>query len=127
MTFSESMNNPEINPNKTEILPARVYLIESPTDKTVLYGLDIRISKETITWFDGTKDRVMYLKTITDNDPNHFSFQIEGENGHNVYTLTPLSLETYNKFVKNHLVNPPEFHDEENMLSALENTKNSAW
>ncbi|HEX8974676.1 MAG TPA: hypothetical protein VF817_04285 [Patescibacteria group bacterium] len=106
--------------------PERVYYVKSEQDGTVLVAMNIKINGEEISWFDGTKERVMKIKNKTQNSDGSFSF--EREDGDNeAYTFSKMTLDVYNEKVKSQLSSPEEFENEEDMFKAFETTINSAW
>ncbi len=112
---------------QTEFKP--LYFVSSESDSTVLLAMDIRISNDienTIRWFDSVKERIMHIEKIIDQSPLHFVFQRKsGKN--EVYTFVPLTLEIYNREVKNRILIPHNFATEDEMTNAFLETKNNAW
>lgn len=109
-------------------MPQRVYYIESASDSTVLYALDVTFGPESIRWFDGTKERIMrtdgHGETGADGS---FSFVRSTEEGGATYTFAPMTLEIYRQQVMPRLVAGKNFEDEEAMLKAFESTRETAW
>lgn len=114
---------------KNNKLESRVYFVSSEKDKTVLLAMDVKIdeNEKTIGWFDTVKERLMYYEFIVDPNDNHFVFQRSEKEGGDTYIFIPLSLEIYNKKVKNRILIPKDFESEEDMLKIFEETKNNAW
>lgn len=105
-----------------------VFYVSSDTDDSVLIGIDLKVdfNEKVISWFDTVKDRVMELEDVISRNPNHFVFKRRGqENG--TYVFVPLTLEIYNKKVKNKILIPRDFKTEKDMLDAFKETKNNAW
>ena len=117
----------ETNRNIIERLPARVYFVESEQDNTVHYALDVEIRQGYATWFDGTKERIMRIGSIIEKKSDLFVFERDASEGGGQYRFVPMTLELYNSKVKQHLISPSEFQNEEEMFKAFEETKKSAW
>ena len=109
------------------ILNHRVYYVFSPEDDSVLLALDIKISNDLIKWFDTVKERIMYIDEIFDDNPKHFVFKLKDKNNIGVYTFLPITLKIYEEKVKNKILIPQNFSNEELMLRSFEETKENAW
>ena len=99
------------------------YYVESSskdnrTDDTVLVAIDVKIRENYIEWFDTEKHR-QFLATNTDlGDDGSISFT-NPKSGMS-YQLTPLTLDTYNANVKNHMYGSSlNFNTEEELWEAL--------
>jgi len=123
----EKLKNIENMDNKERKLPARVYYVFSPEDKTVLLAMDVLIGGNTIHWFDTVKERIMHISKIQKEIPTEFIFERSEQEGGGMYTFSPLTLSTYTKKVKNHVLIPDEFQNEEEMFRAFEKTRGNAW
>ncbi|MBI4692360.1 MAG: hypothetical protein HY773_02950 [Candidatus Terrybacteria bacterium] len=121
MTFLENIKIVE------KKLPARVYYVFSPEDDTVLLALDIRISGDTISWFDTVKERIMHISQIQAEDSDRLILKTPEQEGGKVYVFTPLTLEIYKDKVKKRILVPQEFKNKEEMLQAFEKTRENAW
>ena len=103
-------------------LPEPVYYINSPTDDTVLVGLDVVIKKEKgvymVSWWDPSHQRCMTAAKIMKNS-DFFAFKRSEREGGHLYFFTPLDLETYNIKVKNHLIGGRNFKSKEEMIQAF--------
>ena len=107
--------------------PERVYYVESEQDNTVLIAINVTINSKDINWFDGTKERIMQIGQILQDDKTTFSFErADGDIGA-VYNLSKMTLSVYDEKVKGELSVPEEFYDEEEMIKSFESTINSAW
>lgn len=120
----EQLNNPEKMEKK---LPARAYYVSSPEDNTVLVALDVKISGNTIRWFDSVKERAMNIGQIVAESPDSLTFQRAQQEGGATYTFEPLNLDIYRQKVKDKLLSGRECENEEQMLEALEKTRLNAW
>lgn len=104
-------------------LPARVYAVASE-DPSVLVAMDVSIDDQTIRWFDSVKGRVMKIRSIIDDNPEHFIFEREGGVR---YLFEPLTIEIYRAKVKNGVLVPRDFDNQEDMLRAFEETREQQW
>jgi hypothetical protein len=116
------------NMNKFEKkLPGKVYYVYSPDDDTVLIAMDVIISDNNIRWFDTIKERIMTIEKILSDNSSEFVFKRSQEEGGQIYTFVPLTLNIYKEKVKQYLVSPQDFENEEEMFKAFEETKKNAW
>ena len=110
-------------------LPAPVYYVESPDDRTVLVGMDVRIrctgGEWMISWFDTTKERMMGMQKYK-WDGRCFTFMRREQEGGRLYRFVPMTLEIYGEKVKSRLIAGRDFTDEAAMIAAFLETKNSA-
>lgn len=107
--------------------PKGVYYITSDGDDTVLVGLNISVTGDTIRWFDTTKERSMQISRTIEDSEKKFVFERSEGGEKRIYTIVPLDLETYNTIVREQLSNAKEFTDLEAMTSAFEQTLKDAW
>ena len=134
-TSSDNANtsNNEKKPEKiksVEKLSKPVYYIESPTDDTVLIGIDVTIGKQEInkekplkiSWFDTTRERTM-LATETRRQDDYFAFKRAEKEGGGFYYFTPMDLKIYNSNVKQRLVAGSDFSNDEDLIDAFLSTK----
>ena len=124
MKSIESSREPMENKEKT---PTYIYYVESTEDNTVLYAINVRISPTVITWFDGTKERIMTIGEVIENNDNALIFKRDENEGGAIYKFSPLTLEIYDQKVKNRLVKPTSFETEEELIEALQSTLDNAW
>lgn len=100
-------------------LPGRVYLVQHPTDVSVLIALDVKYSTDWVGWFDTVRERVMRLKVPMTITEERVSFErLDGVGG--VYTLLPLTLALYQMHVRHRLAGGKDFATEEDLLAAFE-------
>ena len=78
-----------------------------------------------ITWLDTFKDRVMNIDKIIDSSPEHFVFKRKENN--EVYALVPMTVSIYNTKVRQKLIYPRDFENEESLKEAFRETKKSMW
>ena|SRR3989344_8304666 len=109
------------------MLDHRVYYVFSSDDDSVLIALAVTVSGDHIHWFDTIKERIMRMGTISDHNPEHFVFQRNDSDQIGAYTFVPMTLERYNQKVKNKIMTPRDFPDEETMLRSFEETTDNAW
>jgi hypothetical protein len=112
---------------RREKLPAEVYFIESPTDNTVLVGLNVEIAEDdsgkTVRWFDTAKERMMYADEIKKSDDGKFMFRRAEREGGDEYHFRPMTLDIYERVVKSKLLAPPlTFNSESEMIAAFKLT-----
>lgn len=88
--------------------PNLVYFVESPTDDTVLLALDVRAEPNELAFFDTIRPRIFEGAPVAAPD-GAYGFQTEDGDA---YTLTVLTLATYNTRVKSELEDPPTFEDD---------------
>ena len=132
-----SINNFDIEDNSSESaekLKKPVYYIESPDDSSVLVGIDVSIRKinnnETsennyeISWFDTTRDRIMYASD-TQAKGDFFAFKRSENEGGGYYYFAPMSVELYNENVKSKLIDGKSFENNDDLIKAFLETKNS--
>ncbi|HEU0048137.1 MAG TPA: hypothetical protein VFQ43_11090 [Nitrososphaera sp.] len=105
----------------------KVYYIYSPTDSTVLLGLNLKIRNKTISWFDTVKERIMTAKELKETDQGCIDFVREESEGGESYTCIPLTLQLYREKVKVKLLAPKEFDSEKEMIRAFYKTLEDAW
>jgi len=109
-------------------LPSRVYYVFSPEDDTVLIAMGVKINGDTIRWFDTVKERIMLVGQIEEKDLNgQVVFRRSNQESGGTYTFIPLDLKVYEEKVKHQLIAGVTFEDEEQMLTSLEKTRESAW
>ena len=109
-------------------LPHKVYYVHSPEDKTVLVAIDVKISDGKIQWFDTTQERLMSFAEIKDaHEDGTFSFDRTEEEGGATYYFEPMSLEIFEDNVKDTLIIPEDFTDEESLIQAFERTRQNGW
>lgn len=125
--MSEQLNNFEKIKNIEKRLPARVYYVFSPEDNTVLLAMDIRISEDTIRWFDTIKERIMHIKQIQTENLNELTFKTSEQKDEKVYTFIPLTIEIYKDKIQKEILLPQDFQNEEEMFQAFERTRKNAW
>ena len=106
-------------------LPGRVYYISSNQDATVLLALDVTIEGGYVCWFDTIKERIMEIARIADQNTSHFVFK--RLDWGDTYTFMPLTLKIYSEKIKQRILVPQDFPDEESMLQAFEKTRKNAW
>lgn len=109
------------------ILTERVYYVKSQQDKTVLVAMNVEIVGKYIKWFDCTKQRVMQIDKILQDDDSLFTFQRGDANHGFEYSFIKMALSIYNEHVKNELISPEEFTDEATMTESFQLTVRSAW
>ena len=108
-------------------LPERVYYVESPEDDTVLVAIDVEIKEYhedntmTVSWYDTTHERSMAAKEIIKKD-SYFQFERIMKDGERHYRFIPMSLEIYNKKIKDRLVAGSDFSNKEELIEAFLNT-----
>lgn len=115
---------PETNNQK---LPGRVYFVESAADDTVRIALDVTNDGTYVRWFDTIKERIMKIEKIVDENLEHFVFERAKDEGNGTYTFVPMTLEIFRAKVKQHILIPQDFKNEETMLKGFEETRNQAW
>ena len=105
----------------------KIYYASCQSDNTVLIAMDIKISEnqKTISWLDTVKERITEIESIEENDPGYFVFKIK-ENGQ-IYTFIPMTLEIFREKVKDRILIPQDFETEDQMLAALEKTRENIW
>ena len=108
-------------------LPAKIYYVTSSQDQTVLLALEVKIRDNLIQWFDTVKDRMMKIGKIIVEDDSRFVFERSANEGGGNYIFVPLTLEIYREKVKNRLLAGRDFNNDEELFSALEQTKHNAW
>ena len=119
--FKRKLQEDEISKRKYE-LPYPVYYVESPSDATVLLGMDVVYDGEIIRWFDAIKIRMMLIDEILTNECEKFSFQRrDGDGG--TYTFIPMTIEIYYEKVKRQLAGVKDFDNEDKLLQAFLDTK----
>ncbi len=102
-------------------LPGRVYLVQHPTDISVLIAVDVKYSADWVGWFDTVRERVMRLRLPMTVTEERISFErLDGAGG--VYTLVPLTLGLYQSHVRHRLAGGKDFATEEDLLAAFEQT-----
>ena len=108
-----------------EKLPKPVYYIESPTDDTVLIGIDVTIDREQsdtktarISWYDTSHERVMTAKETAQKD-DYFAFERVPEEGGGIYYFAPMNLDIYNQRVKSHLENGANYSNNDDLTNAF--------
>jgi len=116
------MNQFEFKSTPENKFPEKIYYIESNQDQTVLWGMNVSINGNFIKWFDGTKERVMKVKSKMQNIDGSFSFEREDGDIGTVYNLSKMTLSIYNEKVKQELSSPEEFSSEEDMIQSFELT-----
>lgn len=87
-----------------------VYLVESPEDGSVMLALDAKIHDGLIEWFDTTRDRAFELRRVTD-EPDGVSVETERAR----YRLRRLTLELYDRHVREHVTGHPPFATTESL------------
>jgi len=125
--MSEQFSNSSKKNEFKRKLPKRVYYVYSPDDDTVLVAIDVVITGNLISWFDTVRERRMTIEKIYSDSPDEFIFKRSEKEGGQIYSLIPLTLDIYNKKVKNRLLSPKDFENEEDMLNAFEQTKENCW
>lgn len=113
--------------DSSKTIHGRVFFVSSANDPTVLLALNLEVRGAYVRWFDTVKERMMRVKRILDEDPSHFVFERDEQEGNGVYTFIPMTLEIYNEKVKHQLLASQDFTDEEAMLQAFEETRKNAW
>lgn len=117
-------------------MPHRLYYVSCPEDNTVLVAMDTRISAArtaegqtiyTIQWFDTIKERVMQSVEIVKDEPNEFAFKRSDGQQNEIYTFVPMTLDVYNKRVRQHLLQPENVSSEDDLIRRFEETKKRAW
>lgn len=110
----ESSNSGE----KREAMPVPVYYVESPTDKTVLVGIDVEVvergGEKYVTWHDTAHERMMKAVEIQQKD-DYFAFR--RDNG-NEYYFEPMTCNIYNEKVKDKL-NGGDFENDAALIEAF--------
>ena len=110
--------------NKNMLDGDKIYYVESASDPTVLLALDAHFGDDGyIRWFDTRKERIMRVGRIAENTAEKFAF--EREDG-STYIFTPLTLERYEESVRNRLIKPESFQDEDNLFTAIRKTREHA-
>lgn len=106
---------------------ARVYYVTSPNDETVRLAMDIHVKDGMLVWFDTVKERRMKIGKIIEHTPTRFIFARANEELGEEYTFVPLTLDIFRTHVKDHILIPRDFDNEEEMLQAFEQTRKDAW
>lgn len=85
-----------------ELRKNTVYLVESPTDTTVLLAIGAVYNKETgyVEWWDTVRGRMKKVECILCNTEDEFKFT----NGENIYTFTKLTLDKFKEKVRDKVV-----------------------
>ena len=112
-------------------LPKPVYYIESPSDNTVLVGVDVSItdyevdgdSYSIVKWRDTVRERIMYAAEIKQQG-DFLTFRREDREGGGHYYFMPMNLEVYNSKVRQRLVNGLDFENEDDLINAFLDIKN---
>ena len=118
----------EISPeNKEKKLQHPVYFVKSENDSSVLVGMDVRISGNSITWFDTNKDRIMGIEEIIKDDNAEFEFKRSQSEGGGTYSFSKMTLDIFRNEVKDKLIFKEDAESEEEMIKKFEETKNNAW
>lgn len=112
-------------------LPKPVYYIESPSDNTVLVGVDVSItdyevdgdSYSIVKWRDTARERIMYAAEIKQQG-DFLTFRREDREGGGHYYFMPMNLEVYNSKVRQRLVNGLDFENEDDLINAFLDIKN---
>ena len=118
-------NNAEKANNK-EKLPKPVYYIESPSDSTVLVGIDTTIEHDKIgeqevsriSWYDTKHERIM-TASETMQKGDYFAFKRIDQEGGGIYYFKPMNLEIYNDKVKYHLADGHDFINDDDLIKAF--------
>jgi hypothetical protein len=116
-----------IEKNRKETLPGRVYHVSSAGDDTVSVAMDVTIDGDVIRWFDTIKERIMTTKEIKPDAAGALVFVRAEEEGGGTYEFFPMTLELYNGKVREKLLAPKDFGNLEDLLAAFEETKKNAW
>ncbi len=116
------------NDELRERLPESVYYIESPNDGTVLIAINVRVqynvdaeNRAVVSWFDTVRGRSMLAVDIYKNG-SKFAFERDESEGGGFYLFTPMSLEIYNKKIKEHLVAAGSFENNDDLINSFLNT-----
>jgi hypothetical protein len=121
--MSEKINMHQEQHESREKLPKPVYYIESPNDDTVLIGIGVEIERRAdnttlVSWHDTTHIRKMRAEDSAIKD-DYFAFRRAKEEGGGEYYFQPMSIEIYNKKVKERLVDGGDYDNEDELNQAF--------
>lgn len=90
--------------------PDTVYLVESSEDGSVMLALDAKIHDGLVEWFDTARDRAFELRAVQD-EPDGVSVETERAR----YRLRRLTLELYERHVRDEVTGHPAFSSTETL------------
>ncbi|MDO8496716.1 MAG: hypothetical protein Q7S43_04695 [bacterium] len=107
----------------------KIYYVTSDIDDSVLIAMNIIVDpfEKTVIWFDTVKERIMELEEVIDHNPDHLVFKRLSKSMSGIYTFIPMTLDIYNSKIRNKILIPRDFNNEEEMTAAFMETKNNAW
>lgn len=116
---------------KQEKMPAPVYYVESPDDKSVMVGIDVTITRATfegeefigVSWYDTSRERRMLAARVEMKEDGTFAFDRSEDDGGGHYDFRPMNLQVYNEKVKSRLIQGGDFENDEDLIKAFLETK----
>lgn len=111
------------NPHQ-ERLPAPVYYISSPDDKSVMVGIDVRLliyepGRAKILWDDPFYPNNPRVRWFTAARKNDEAFEFREAESNNTYCFEPMTLDIYNETVRYKLMNGRDFDSIEEPIDTL--------
>ena len=103
----------------------QVYYVESDQDESVLVAVGLKIQRSIrdggvyfLEWFDTVYWRRMTASEVWTENGELFFKRIESEGG-GTYHFTPMTVATYNQFVRDELFEAKDFIDDEEVRLAF--------
>lgn len=88
------------------------YYVSSATDDSVLIAIDPKIHDGYVEWFDSVRDRMFEVVNVKRDGE-----VIEVETPRATYRFQPMTLELYDRFIKDKVDGKPSFYSTEQVRS----------